>query len=1315
MQRICAALAALAVSFSLAFGAVDLTGFSHKFTLTLPEDFAGELEGFPVLLRLSSETLPSLTADTFQTEDGRDLLFVDADGNAVPHEVQSWNPAGESLVWVRFPLAKAGATLTAYCGNPDWQPELDPTAVWDGFVGVWHMDTIDPDTLATPDASGHALDLIAKSASQTVSASGGALGNALVNATASGGTGGGFLSPVYTGIFNSPSFTLSAWFNHRAHAANGYERFFSSKKNYNEANGYEMEVANGDAQKTSIRGGNSNAFNGYVPDQRTSKWNHIALVYDGTTCTLYTNGVRQASGTIVSVTHDLGLAVGNNAARTERAYYGDIDEVRFHASARPAEWLANDHALQAGTLAPTYTDLQLTDPSAVVFANAPQISFDGTTPTISITIAQNTGTLVLHYGTGKSLDNTLPIAENAGEGTYAISLSDLEPDACYGAQVVATTASGAVTRSTLASFLTAAPVLSVKQNAAELNLSLPLVFTVTRPESATAFDVTLPFTLAGTASPGVNYTPPESDTLTIPAGETSVELALYPLRTRDGDHTVTFSLSNPPSPLPEVNTVEGIIATLTTETGYNTWLGGGNNLASEAANWSGGLPQSTDHILFDGRVTSADCTWDLSCPVASWTQREDYAGTIALATTYPEYDTAFTCLNVSGDFLALGGTLSHLPNDSDRQYRAALSVGGNFELGAAASINLCGKGYAQGKYPSGSSVSAHAAAPSGNPSHLYGAVTAPEELGSGGPSANNAVSHGGGAIKLKVSGSATLNGGIDARSSSQKNGNNPEKGVGAGGSIWVEASSISGSGVLNASAWTADVSETSYAEGGSGGRIALVATAGAVEIPWANLKANGGFGAKTSGGGTVFVKGVDDAYGALLVGMTKGREWNYQVRYPALGATTAVPPGEMWRFDRIWLRDYGILAIPEGATLSLPNGFASVCALNPADNPACGLLYLGGTLSVPETDEHRLDGGWFFCAAEPYVFKGDVRCSGYAGLGNFYLLQPNPSAGILNDVTVEGNLSVEASGRIFGVNRGCRSTVSAGFRSAHGGVSGADQGGASYDSILHPHLPGLGGQGYGTYSGDAGNTTTGSGAIRLTVSGTLMLDGTANVRAVSDKYDHHCPAAGALDITCARLEGSGSISADAVDGNGVKAAGAAGRIAVRLTDPSATFSEAWLGNINARSAKGATSPYDTSAGTIYLQSGAQSEGCGTILVRGKGDAANTMATPIPAQSQTYDVDASSALANATLRLEAAARVQVYSGIAFAALEVPEASASMLDLNGNLVTVKDATLGSVRLAPGTYTPETLPDFLLDSSESLSGALRVTGSATLIIIR
>ena len=60
------------------------------------------LADFPVLVRLST-AIDGFSYSDFQQQDGVDLAFLDARGNVLAHEIDTWNTDGESLVWVKVP------------------------------------------------------------------------------------------------------------------------------------------------------------------------------------------------------------------------------------------------------------------------------------------------------------------------------------------------------------------------------------------------------------------------------------------------------------------------------------------------------------------------------------------------------------------------------------------------------------------------------------------------------------------------------------------------------------------------------------------------------------------------------------------------------------------------------------------------------------------------------------------------------------------------------------------------------------------------------------------------------------------------------------------------------------------------------------------------------------------------------------------------------------------------------------------------------------------------------------------------------------
>lgn len=128
---------------------------------------------------------------------------------------------------------------------------------------------------------------------------------------------------------------------------------------------------------------------------------------------------------------------------------------------------------------------------------------------------------------------------------------------------------------------------------------------------------------------------------------------------------------------------------------------------------------------------------------------------------------------------------------------------------------------------------------------LYGSHTEPTALGSGGGSfATNGM--GGGALKLEVTNTITINGTLSA------NGEAIKGGGGSGGSIWVKADTIAGTGTISAQGplgWASAYS-------GGGGRISLKWSTGKLSFN-GPIKADGG--SSTATNGTLWVEAVGSA------------------------------------------------------------------------------------------------------------------------------------------------------------------------------------------------------------------------------------------------------------------------------------------------------------------------------------------------------------------------------------------------------------------------------------------------------------------------
>ena len=113
-------------------------GMVQSFDITFSGYSGSEtLADFPVLVRLS----PTLNGFDYSRcrADGSDIRFFDASGNILSREIDTWNPGGESLVWVKVPSLSASTTITCLYGFGSAAPG-SASDVWsNGYAAVWHL------------------------------------------------------------------------------------------------------------------------------------------------------------------------------------------------------------------------------------------------------------------------------------------------------------------------------------------------------------------------------------------------------------------------------------------------------------------------------------------------------------------------------------------------------------------------------------------------------------------------------------------------------------------------------------------------------------------------------------------------------------------------------------------------------------------------------------------------------------------------------------------------------------------------------------------------------------------------------------------------------------------------------------------------------------------------------------------------------------------------------------------------------------------------------------------------------------------------
>ena len=258
---------------------LDPTLFTGHATITFSGYAGGEtLTDFPALVKLARDTPKNFHyADC--AAGGSDLRFTGADGTVLDHEIDTWDPNGTSLVWVRLPaLSGTDTAITAYWGKHGASPlpAVTPANVWTRYVSVWHLNT------GLGDSGSDANPLSAQI--NTTCGVPALLGSGCHQ----DGTTGQYLMTEHP-ITNAngtarQTFTVSGWFKPEKDYLASNLRLFSTKENGGHSgNGFEVIIA---SNKLLMRGnGNSKTYGSYATawaDNFTiGSWTQIAGVFNG--------------------------------------------------------------------------------------------------------------------------------------------------------------------------------------------------------------------------------------------------------------------------------------------------------------------------------------------------------------------------------------------------------------------------------------------------------------------------------------------------------------------------------------------------------------------------------------------------------------------------------------------------------------------------------------------------------------------------------------------------------------------------------------------------------------------------------------------------------------------------------------------------------------------------------------------------------------------------------------------------------------------------------------------------------------------------
>lgn len=342
MKKFQSILNAFAVMCAFAINAMVENDFNHRIPITVSGWSGSQLANFPVAVRVSAGN-PTGFSYADAAQDGSDIRFMLQDGTVLSYEIDTWDTAGESLVWVKLPALKNGAAFTMLYGakNPQSLPASDPTQVWTEYVGVWHMNEANGDVA---DATGHGLTARVMGASTitnySIKVDGATVPTGIARQTGTSSVKGYLSVPSYDSFGLGANFAISGWVKLDSHT--GYPRVFSRKNSYTSNNGWETELSSGTAM--TVRGAsNDKKVDVTLSPALVGTWGQIGLEFSGSTATVWSNGKPLKSGSVNTPTdNNLPLSFGCDSDGDETYVRGDFDEVRLR-SAAPLDWIKAEY------------------------------------------------------------------------------------------------------------------------------------------------------------------------------------------------------------------------------------------------------------------------------------------------------------------------------------------------------------------------------------------------------------------------------------------------------------------------------------------------------------------------------------------------------------------------------------------------------------------------------------------------------------------------------------------------------------------------------------------------------------------------------------------------------------------------------------------------------------------------------------------------------------------------------------------------------------------------------------------------------------
>ena len=807
--------------------AFQATGYFSELTVSGYAGGSTVVSNMPVLVKISTSKISGF--DYSDTLAGGADVFFSTDLYGVERlacDIDTWDTSGTSLVWVKLPVVSGTNTkFYMFWGSGSAATRPPSTEVWSGYIAVWHMNSYDPVT-GVRDETGHGFNLTNETGSTTV-AYAGQFGQALKLVNASDSTKGGRLFAPNFDAYVTPEavtnlmpdvITISAWYK-KPDGKNAWDDIIG-KYLYAEI---EFDFPDKDTQK--IRYG----WLWQMPDSLAKMSFH---------CSNGTSSQSQTPSSMLSAQSTWIYAAERSDGYNHKylCYYDNATSPK-----KSGTW--NSTADRAKTFGKTSKPVWLG-------------SVGKSTAVDEVRICRDTLSDARVLADYSMMNNATFVTASAAQAAYSAVVDVLGPAQEYGSSSIQYGTDLAVSAGVAKTY--SAPATVELTGAAHRAVCDGWELRSIAADGSATIDRTSESPLDGENGLTCVVTPHERKTLTWLWHEE------YLLTLSPADSTMG---TVPASAWYNVGSTQAIVPTPAEGYMFYCWTGDTNDMDV----FSTSIPMDRPRALVATFLPASQAACEFSCPTNTsaaidffdpqyWTAGrvpnalaaqvtllmppEGVTNTIKVLSPFHissldvgtgsgegRIEIVFmTGLNVtssvSGDVHLRPNTcITHELGGYDGakknvRYTVNLSVGGDMTIDAGASVDVTAKGHIKLNHPDGNGSSyitrvggvPHAGVlPRGGKAVAYGSAKRPCMYGSGGTENDT---KGGGVIRLSVAGTLTVNGAVKAESYDYASICS-----GAGGSVWIDAGILLGSGRISA-----DAGDSVYGPSGSGGRVAVYLT-----------------------------------------------------------------------------------------------------------------------------------------------------------------------------------------------------------------------------------------------------------------------------------------------------------------------------------------------------------------------------------------------------------------------------------------------------------------------------------------------------------